>query len=268
MEFLRAEVKSKNVIIDLLTKTTDCEEFMTNSEIAFDVNKNLTPKNYKNNVDKRINNVQKRTVQNKERGDLSITLNDADTTHDNVFSDDGFTPVISKRKKSAKYKRTITVLGDSIVKDCKPYKMKHKLPQNEKLYIKSFSGATIEDMVDYAKPTVRRKPDLIILHAGSNDLRSEKTSDNISSDIMRLALQLKTDINDVMVSSITSRADSYNAKGAEVNSKLKIECERYNLMFIDHSNISADKHLNGSGLHLNYKGTVTLANNFLSHIKT
>ena len=146
--------------------------------------------------------------------------------------------------------------------------MKHKLPSNEKLYVKSFPGATVEDMVDYSKPTVRRKPDLIILHAGSNDLRSDKTSDDISSDIMQLALQLKTDLNDVMISSIISRADSYNAKGAEVNLQLKAECERYNLMFIDHSNISANKHLNGSGLHLNYKGTVTLANNFLRYIKT
>ena len=146
--------------------------------------------------------------------------------------------------------------------------MKHKLPVNEKLYIKSFSGATIEDMHDYARPTVRRKPDLIILHAGSNDLRGEKRPENISSDIMRLAMELKTEVNDVMVSSIVSRADSLNAKGAEVNILLKAECERFNLCFIDNSNILANKHLNGSGLHLNYKGTVTLANNFLNHIKT
>ena len=186
---------------------------------------------------------------------------------DGVANEHGFSTVGTKAKVK-KHTRTITVLGDSIVKDCKPYKMKHKLPVNEKLYVKSFSGATIEDMVDYSKPTVRRKPDLIILHAGSNDLRGEKTPDNISADIMKLALELKTDTNDVMVSSLVSRADSLNAKGAEVNLKLKAECERYSIMFIDNSNILANRHLNGSGLHLNYKGTVTLANNFLNHIRT
>ena len=145
--------------------------------------------------------------------------------------------------------------------------MKHKLQPNDKLYVKTFNGATIEDMRDYVKPTLKRNSDLIVLHVGTNDLRNEKTADNIASDIMKLILDMKTDLNDVMVSSLTSRADDLNAKGREVNSILKSECGRYDIYFIDNTNISIDKHLNGSGLHLNYKGTVTLANNFLNSIK-
>ena len=142
------------------------------------------------------------------------------------------------------------------------HKMKDKLQPNDKLYMKTFNGATIGDMRDYVKPSLKRTPELIVLQAGTNDLR-----DNIASDIIKLALDMKTDLNDVMVSSLTSRADKLNAMGSEVNSILKKECERYDIFFIDNTNISINEHLNGSGLHLNYNGTVTLANNFLNSIK-
>ena len=97
-----------------------------------------------------------------------------------------FIPVEYKKKKT----RKITVLGDSTVKDIKPWKIKldKKLDQ---LTVKCFGWATIEDMMDYARPTVRKNPDLILLHAGTNELSSKKTVNNISSDIMKLALELK-----------------------------------------------------------------------------
>jgi len=139
---------------------------------------------------------------------------------------------------------------------------------NEKIYIKSFSGATVNDMKDYARPTIRKEPDLIVLHAGSNDLRSNKSAQNIASDVMKLALDMKSETNDVMISSLVFRDDipGLNKKGNDVNLILKAECEQFNLLFIDNFNIQK-QHLNGSNLHLNYKGTVTLANNLLSHIK-
>ncbi len=38
--------------------------------------------------------------------------------------------------------------------------------------MKSFAGATIEDMGDYLKPVIRKEPESIILHVGTNDLKS------------------------------------------------------------------------------------------------
>ena len=145
--------------------------------------------------------------------------------------------------------------------------MKNKLQPNERLFVKSFSGATVEDMSDYVRPTIRREPDMIILHAGTNDLRGEKTPDNIASDIMRLAIEMKTEKNEVMVSCLISRGDKLNDKAMQVNNILKRECEQHKMLLIEHSNILADKHLNGSKLHLNYRGTIALARNFLDNIK-
>ena len=122
----------------------------------------------------------------------------------------------------------ITILGDSIVKDLQSHKMKRsEQARNEKLFVKSISGTTVADMIDYARPTVRKEPDLIVLHAGTNDLCSNKTADNIASDVMKLALELKPEKNEVLISSILFRHDSpeLNDKGNATNLILKAECQ-------------------------------------------
>ena len=84
---------------------------------------------------------------------------------------------------------------------------------------------------------------------------------------MKLALELKHPNKDIMISGIVPRMDKFNDKGIQVNIVLKSECKKYNFRFIDKENISTKKHLNGSGLHPNYNGTLMLVDNFLSCIK-
>ena len=152
-----------------------------------------------------------------------------------------------------------------MVKNLKAGKLKKKLNYNEKVFIKSFPGANVVDMQDYVRPTMRKCPDLIVLHAGTNELRTEKCAKSISSDLMRLALKMKSDNNDVMVSGIIHRGDYLNSKAKEVNVCLKDECDKYNLYFIDHTNITS-QHLSSDNLHLNFKGTLALAQNFVQSI--
>ena len=73
---------------------------------------------------------------------------------------------------------------------------------------------------------------------------------------MKLALELKSERIEVMISSIVFRDDSpeLNDKGNATNLILKAECQFYNILFIENSNIRT-QHLNGSKLHLNYKRT-------------
>ena len=127
----------------------------------------------------------------------------------------------------------------------------------------------MEDMADYVRPTMKRSPDLIVLHAGTNNLRNEDPARVIAEKLMELALNMKGNENDVMVSSLIARSDDEDLqqKLMQVNEILEAECQRYNLCFIDNGNISPTQHLNGGGLHLNYKGTVLLASNFIEHIK-
>ena len=55
--------------------------------------------------------------------------------------------------KKENTKKKITVIGDSIVKNIQPHKMKNTLG-DDRLYVK--------DMLDDSKPILRKKPDIII----------------------------------------------------------------------------------------------------------
>ena len=162
-----------------------------------------------------------------------------------------------------KKKRTITICGDSTIKDIKSFKMKKAISSNDKVFIKSFPGAKIECMKDYVKHSLKYNPDLLIVHMGTNDLRTEKSPEDIAESIINLSLDIKTNENEVVVNGIVPRGDSLNEKGTKVNFFLQSKCSALNISFINNSNITPENHLNGSSLHLNYIGTTALANNFL-----
>ena len=138
--------------------------------------------------------------------------------------------------------------------------------ENCKTYVKSFSGAKIRDMQDYVKPTIREKPDQIIVHVGTNDLASNKRPEQIAESIIGVATSLKSDTSDVLVSSITVRNDQHRKKLAEANIVLKELCKEKKLYYINHEKKITVKHLNGSKLHLNKKGTSILLNTFIESI--
>ena len=72
---------------------------------------------------------------------------------------------------------------------------------------KNFTGATIQCMADYMKPSIRAKPDHVILHVGTNDLNSNATPNEIAANIVGLATEMKTENCDVSISGIIIRID-------------------------------------------------------------
>ena len=83
--------------------------------------------------------------------------------------------------------------------------------------VKHFSGANIEDMKHYVKPTQEKQPAQIIIHICTNDLPDNKNSDEIANKIVEFANSIKTSENNVVVSSLVSRKDRFNNKAKEVN---------------------------------------------------
>lgn len=67
-------------------------------------------------------------------------------------------------------KRTITIAGDSTIK----YVQGWKMSKNHRVKVNAFPGATIEDMADYIKPILRKKPEELVLHVGTNDLTTSE----------------------------------------------------------------------------------------------
>ena len=90
------------------------------------------------------------------------------------------------------------------------------------MYIKSFPGATVECMTDYTKPSMKFKPDTILLQCGTNNLRTENSADEISLSIINLAKKIKSNVNEVIVRGIIDRNVALNEKASEVNDFLKL----------------------------------------------
>ena len=205
-------------------------------------------------TEKNVNLVGKSSVTNLESRDKTdVIINDKNDKKS----------VDVERKK----KRSVIILGDSLVKDVEQHKLRKGLHNKERIFIKHFSGATVDDMKNYILPSKKYENDLVILHVGTNDLRNPKEAKEIANEIIELAIDTKNEKNEIMVSGIVPRRDNLNEKAKEVNILLKDLCCVYNFHFIDNTNVNKDTHLNMGGLHLNYNGTYVLGGNFVNAIR-
>ena len=129
--------------------------------------------------------------------------------------------------------------------------------------VRPFNSAKVRCMHDHVKPTVQDfDPDHIILHCGTNDLNSDRTSSQIAREIIDLAISLKPDKNKISISPLTPRSDKLNNKASEVNNRLINMCSHRNISYIHHSSSTQQNHTNESKVHLNRYRTVVFANSF------
>ena len=84
-----------------------------------------------------------------------------------------------------------------------------------------FPGAKTDDMKSYLVLTIKQNPETIVIHCGTNDLKTEKDHRKIADKILGLAHQCKTDDNTVMISGIVPRNDNLNEDVSKVNKILR-----------------------------------------------
>ena len=138
-------------------------------------------------------------------------------------------------------------MGDSMIN----YQDERKHSNSRRIVkVRSFPGATSKDL-DYCKPTAIRKPDVVILRVGMNDVNSldeREIADNI--------LEIKRTINNispetkVLISEVIDRFDKEDLKDKVtfLNERLRQLVPSDDL--IDNSNL--DRACTGRlGLHLN-----------------
>eukprot|EP00794_Sanderia_malayensis_P000649 gene646-1317_t len=148
-------------------------------------------------------------------------------------------------------RKRVTIVGDSILKGI--YEEGMQKVHNVK--IKPHSGATTTDIVDYIKPVVRRKPDCIILHAGTNDLTSnEDTLGNLTEIIDNIKSNAPETV--IVLSNVVIREDKQakdkKVSVPELNIKLKEFAKEKHIQLIDNSNLDRSC-LSRKKLHLNEK---------------
>ena len=115
-----------------------------------------------------------------------------------------------------------------------------KLHMNRRRIVKvrSYPGATSDDLIDFCKPIACRHPDVTIVHVGTNDLRHREEKEiaqnimKIKETIKEISLNTKT-----LISLIIQRIDnkSLKDKACIVNHELIQLISKHDL--IDNSNL-------------------------------
>ena len=161
-------------------------------------------------------------------------------------------------------KRHVAVVGDSMTKHING----RKLSKSSMVTSHSFSGAKVEDLEDYIKPVLRRRPDNIIIHAGTNNITKDSPQE-ITTKIAHLVDTVKKQepLVSITISSIIKRNDkpALNRQIISTNKLLEKLCSSRAIDFIDNDNIHLNC-LNAGGLHLNPKGIQHLASNLRGYI--
>ena len=75
----------------------------------------------------------------------------------------------SQVKSKKEEKKNIFVVGDSMLKNITG----SGISMDHTVKMRPHPGATIVDMIDYIKPELCHKPDIIILHCGTNDTAND-----------------------------------------------------------------------------------------------
>ena len=170
----------------------------------------------------------------------------------------------NNENKNNKNNTNVYILGDSMIKKLNGYLLTKKIKHKHLVKVRSFSGTKISCMTDHVKTTLRDiNPDHIILHAGTNDLRTENTASQIAKATIDLATSLKNDNITVILSGIVPRLDDLNNEVNEVNRRLVLACKERNISFFLHDeSIDPSKYLNESKVHLNSNGIKIFAEKF------
>ena len=169
---------------------------------------------------------------------------------------------LQNRRNNKPKRKTTVILGDSIISRVNGLKLSKSLGGAENIVVKSFSGATTDDMRHHAIPTSMREPERIILHCGANDLKAETSSEYVAENIMRVAHELSRPTNTIAISLLCPRNDQFARKANEVNNLLEDKCLSGNIPVIFHRNMSSHHHLWRDGIHLNQDGLNQLVRNF------
>ena len=98
-------------------------------------------------------------------------------------------------------------------------------------------------MMTYVKPPLKYYHDHLIIHVGTNDLRSNQDRETIERNVVDVTNNSKTDLNKILISSIVPRRDNLNGKVRQFISLKKL-CMGNDFSYVNHGNIKPRQHCN------------------------
>ena len=138
--FMKTEFNNKQNIIEKLVNINCDQSSLNSSKIDVNINGRVNEKNLKGNPFK----------YNKDKNSNGNPINNGK-------------PDSYKRNPP---KTKVTVTGDSMIKYLRHDSLSSK---NNDVKVDAHLGSTTLDMLDYIKLIVRRKPDVLVIHTGTND---------------------------------------------------------------------------------------------------
>ena len=115
------------------------------------------------------------------------------------------------------------------------------ISKKNNIKIKTNPGAANEDIIDYIKPSIRKKPNFLLVHSGTNDLTN---GINTMAKIRKVVATVEEIDNERKIklgfSSIFCREDvDKTDEIIAVTDRLQKYCLSKGLLFADNSNIDA-----------------------------
>ena len=162
-----------------------------------------------------------------------------------------------KSKPNPKVAR-VEVIGDSMLGGIRNWYKNDEYSAK----VHSYGGATTRDMNDMLEIALRRDPDALIVHSGTNDFDHKINTKKELQRIVAKARGKKADLK-IAISSICFRQDKPHLmpKIKDMNNQLKNFCHQHQLTYIDHSDFDHSC-LSEGGLHPEKRGNTSLYMDF------
>ena len=274
IDHLQNEIKSKDKIIDQLiislTNLTYSELESKNRIIHKLIDTNNNEENqhsvrHQHQIDKNVDAIKKKSVIPEFSDSDSIKKikeHVEKTKVDNLPNKIKSTE--AKAIPTPKKKIRVEILGDSMVNGTQEKGMNKD--SNMIIKIRKYPGASSTDILDHIKPSLRKDPDQMLIHAGTNDLTNDQ---NYLKNVKKIVKLVRESCKDTKLcfSSLICRTDvpDIDEKVIKTNTNLENYCNQQNIGFISNNNIKKSD-LNARGLHLNERGSSNLAKTFLDYL--
>ena len=138
--------------------------------------------------------------------------------------------------------------------------------ENIKVKIRKYPGASSIIILNYIKHSLRKAPEQIIIHAGTNGISNNTTYLKNIKNIVKMVKETCKDTKRSF-SSVICHTDTKDITDTinTANSHLENYCKQQNVGFINNGNIKK-LDLNSKALHLYERGSSELAKNLLNFI--
>ena len=167
-----------------------------------------------------------------------------------------------KQKKNTKERKNVFIIGDSMIKGL----AERGILKDHNVKVRPQPGCTTEAIEDHVKPILRKNPDAIIIHSGTNDVTNDKPTKKKIKKVVKLIEDTNPAIQ-VIISGLIHREDpEVNDEIASINNQLESYCNSKNFLFVNNDNMKSSC-LAKDKLHLNKTGNRIFAKNVISVFK-